>query len=117
MVAEPAAQKVMGEVLINGLGIFDSVSAKFDSVSAKSVKRYLCECMKRRDEYQKLSPLCLEIAKSEICRISWADDCFCKYVERMIKGADVTQLRRLYNGYCHSTKKTVFFLHFIEYEL
>jgi uncharacterized cysteine cluster protein YcgN (CxxCxxCC family) len=110
MVAEPAGQRVQGFVIINGLG-------EFTPIWAKSVKKYLADCCKKRERRRNILPKCLEIANNELKGIEWCDQCFVRNILRMFEGADLSQLERFYGRYPHAKHPTTFFLNFIRYEL
>jgi hypothetical protein len=112
-IAEPSRQVLDKKLSL--LGITGYVGEMFTS---GSVCGYLKEVKKKREKERLLRPKVMDIVRSELCSLSWGDDCLKEYVEKMFMGADLTQVELFYDKYMRSGKRrTSFFLYFISYEL
>lgn len=96
------------------VGLSDSVDTALQS---DVVTRYLKQCNKRRARIKKLCPECLCIAKKEVRKLEWGDECFENFVMKMFGGADVSQLENFYSRYNRVANKTLFFLNYVRNEL
>lgn len=81
------------------------------------VHKYLCRCRRLREKKEKLIVCCLEIAHQELTNLKWNDECFEKWVVKMMDGADVSQLDHFLSHYKSSRNKNAFFLAFVINEL
>ena len=82
-----------------------------------AVKKYLCNCHKKKQRREQLMCCCMDIVTLELERLQWNDKCFEDWVKRMVQGADVSQLEYFYSRYRISRNKNVFFLGFVINEL
>ena len=111
-IADPASQRV--EMVMRSIELGDSI---YQHITSRSVLKYLRECQKKREKQKFLSPACQEIANLEIRNLPWTDECFKIHIERMLVGADVSQLEYFYRKYQRTKHQTAFFLQFVRNEL
>jgi hypothetical protein len=100
--------------MLSSAGLSDSIDSAFES---DAVTKYIKQCRKKRERAKELAPICLNIARREVLRLQWNDECFEQFVIKMFRGADVSQLENFYSRYKRVTNKKLFFLNFVRNEL